>query len=1051
MDIKLPDCLTTGKATREVSWFALLVHIRTKVAQDGPRARVDLKGQEDDHVPPESGSSPRTTLARATASDLASPPTQVVYSHNDDQPSGLSDGIQDLACIERHWATIRSRLRGRGIQSPRQLLSGRSMAQAVWILPTQLSGNPGWLRPLRRLLSRVDVPTLFHALDRSEGAPEPPAHQELIPPLLLALQKPTSQQQLSAIFTDDRWLQIRSSAPLQSWINALQREGIEPPMENEDHRRKVAVDMLRTIGASLTDLPKLRRLCVWLAPSLYTVRAPDAQGDAAFSPIEPLSRRYVSLITDAGAVDNRIAQVGIWTLTTKGGVITIREGARKHIGTVNQGRWRMLAAEQDQADLIRSLPGWITQVEEEERSRGVPSHQLWRGIGRAFHADVIVGCNPLVAPACFRSALCGRAGSGWGHQEVKTRKVFNLLCLPSDIMLTIVTRLRPDAPWLALTREKSLTKEVEAHLQQVGTRVYVWRKGAIVAASTGAWRKAQVRSVQSKETWTLWANAQTAGPAARELRDALKAISLTRDGTVPLDSTCPAFREATLGPAGSYLTHAGVVVATDGSVKDDGRMGAAYVALDNRLPPRSFVVLGPPSSMRGELSGIDAAVADAPGEEDLTILTDSLTSIQKLASMQRQDFPERLNGHPEKVLLESLVRRINERARAQVFTRIVKCPAHKAHPLNEAADAAASRAAEEGDVETAALSHADSKAVRFCLRGRLTEWGAGVRRALAQVETSHYQALLTERLTRQATSDEPGADLPDDRRGGRAVSLTAQWLLRPEQGRQYLGAAMAEMRHGAAKRRVMQTVAGLFPCQALLHRWGKAPSPQCLLCSGDTESVAHIQCWCPALKEARIAAHHAIAAHIMQMLQAHNVARWQFHQELAVSSLRAIEVPLDMHDTWHRMVDELDEMEMDDDDLTGALARLRPDAWAISWGKRQVLILELTRAHDWRQDWVSTTDTFKVQRYARLQTRMQALLPWGWVVETVPLTIGVRGSIHEPTWRRILDRFGIETRDTQERFFHDLTRQALEELDRMYGVRSEALRQLHAGPDARRS
>jgi hypothetical protein len=56
--------------------------------------------------------------------------------------SGLSACIQDLACIERHWATIRSRLRGRGIQSPRQLLSGRSMAQAVWILPTQLSENP---------------------------------------------------------------------------------------------------------------------------------------------------------------------------------------------------------------------------------------------------------------------------------------------------------------------------------------------------------------------------------------------------------------------------------------------------------------------------------------------------------------------------------------------------------------------------------------------------------------------------------------------------------------------------------------------------------------------------------------------------------------------------------------------------------------------------------------------------------------------------------------------------------------------------------------------
>jgi hypothetical protein len=115
-----------------------------------------------------------------------------------------------------------------------------------------------------------------------------------------------------------------------------------------------------------------------------------------------------------------------------------------------------------------------------------------------------------------------------------------------------------------------------------------------------------------------------------------------------------------------------------------------------------------------------------------------------------------------------------------VFTRLVKVPAHKAHPLNEAADAAASQAAEEGDAETATLCHADSGAVRFYLRGRLTEWRADVRKALAEVETSHHQALLTARLERQAASDDPGADLTEDRRGGRAVSLTAQWLLRRE-------------------------------------------------------------------------------------------------------------------------------------------------------------------------------------------------------------------------------------------------------------------------------
>ena len=93
------------------------------------------------------------------------------------------------------------------------------------------------------------------------------------------------------------------------------------------------------------------------------------------------------------------------------------------------------------------------------------------------------------------------------------------------------------------------------------------------------------------------------------------------------------------------------------------------------------------------------------------------------------------------------MKRINERARAQVFTRIIKVPAHKAHALNEAADAAASRAATEADEESVALSHTDSEAVRFYVKGRLTEWGAGVRKALAQSAASQHHSHLTSLLT----------------------------------------------------------------------------------------------------------------------------------------------------------------------------------------------------------------------------------------------------------------------------------------------------------------
>jgi hypothetical protein len=438
-------------------------------------------------------------------------------------------------------------------------------------------------------------------------------------------------------------------------------------------------------------------------------------------------------------------------------------------------------------------------------------------------------------------------------------------------------------------------------------------------------------------------------------------------------------------------------------VKKDGRMGAAYVALDDRIPARAFVVQGPPSSMRSELSAMDGLVADTPSHMDLTILTDSLAGIQKLESLQRNDFPEWLHGHPERALLESLVGRINERARAQVFTRIIKVPAHRAHALNEAADAAASLAAEVADIEDVALCHADGQAVRFYLTNRLTEWGAGVRKALAQAETTRHRTHLTSLLSQPAGTDDDGSH-----RTRRGVSLTAEWLLRPEQGRSHIGRALAGMRIGAKKRRLLPTLAGVFPCRALLHRWGKAPSPQCLLCGQGNDTVAHIQCWCPILKEARIAAHHAIAARILLMLQTQFNSQWHFHPELAVSSLRAIDVPLDLHGPWHRMVDELDEADDTDQEVDHLhpLARLRPDIWAISWSKRQVLLLELTRANDWRQDWASTTDAFKVHWYARLQTRMQSLLPQGWVVDTVPLTVGIRGSLDEPAWDRTLDRFG---------------------------------------------
>ena len=113
---------------------------------------------------------------------------------------------------------------------------------------------------------------------------------------------------------------------------------------------------------------------------------------------------------------------------------------------------------------------------------------------------------------------------------------------------------------------------------------------------------------------------------------------------MPLDLSCPSAREAALGPAGNAYRHHGVTIGTDGSLKRDGAMGAAFVSMNGRVPARSVAdglcVRSP------ELTGVALACEDSPIDEDLTILTDSLSGMRLLKSLQRRDFPLWLYRHP---------------------------------------------------------------------------------------------------------------------------------------------------------------------------------------------------------------------------------------------------------------------------------------------------------------------------------------------------------------------------------------------------------------------
>ena len=531
------------------------------------------------------------------------------------------------------------------------------------------------------------------------------------------------------------------------------------------------------------------------------------------------------------------------------------------------------------------------------------------------------------------------------------------------------------------------------------------------------------------ETACVTARLRRRADLVRSLKQKADSICLTADGVVPLDLGCLSSREAQLGPASAAYTRSGIVVATDGSLKKSGAMGAAVVAKDGRMQARSAAVFGQPSSIRPELTGIALALEGCPTEEDLNILTDSLSSMRLLMGMQRRDLPLSLHRHSVRQLLLHVVKLINKRAEAGRSTRFIKVRAHRGEPLNEAADALAAAAAESDPARSVAMD-LDPEAVYFLFKEAWVEWDARVREDLVQRAAERCVTRTLKPKRGRAGEEASPPTLP----------LTASWLLRSNQGRSTLGKVLAEMKISTAKKQVLQSIAGAFPCNAVLHKWGIVPSAACALCGHPAETQSHIQCLCPALKEARIRAHHNMAHRLWKGIQA-STKGWVIAIEQTVAGLQGLPQPEARLDEWQRAWDEVTDVhlegEREQSDTDAAIQRKRPDAWAVSWDKRRLLILEFTRPNDRCELSLHDTDTFKMVRYIPLRDRLARLLP-AWEVDIQTYTVGIRGS-HDPNrWHANLERLGMSAARA-DRLMQDMVSQALTELTDLYSTRYAAL------------
>jgi hypothetical protein len=272
----------------------------------------------------------------------------------------------------------------------------------------------------------------------------------------------------------------------------------------------------------------------------------------------------------------------------------------------------------------------------------------------------------------------------------------------------------------------------------------------------------------------------------------------------------------------------------------------------------------------------------------------------------------------------------------------------------------------------------DADALYFSFRGMWVEYDPRVREELIQrAAKQRVSRILQSRRERASQEGSPPAPP--------VLSLTAAWMLSTDQGRELLGKVLGEMRISTAKKQVLQSIAGSFPCNAVLHKWKIVQSAACALCGHPRETQSHIQCSCPALKEARIRAHHNLAQTLWKGILG-ATKQWVITVEQTVSGLLGLAQPEEHIDVWQRAWDEISDLDLEGEgdgelaDAEAGIQRNRPDAWAVNWDKRCVLILEFTRPNDRCADSLRSTDAQMTARYTPLSARLSRLLP-GWEVE----------------------------------------------------------------------
>ena len=453
-------------------------------------------------------------------------------------------------------------------------------------------------------------------------------------------------------------------------------------------------------------------------------------------------------------------------------------------------------------------------------------------------------------------------------------------------------------------------------------------------------------------------------------------------------------------------TFAGLVGGTDGSacVRTD-RMGAGFALGIERIPLLQFSapVGGPVSSLRAEAASLLHFLRRVrerfPDQCDLLIFIDCLVLLDILMKWGKSEFQPQPSDIVHFDILLPLLRELRLWPGSVL---LMKIKSHAGCLLNERADALADKGVTSEDEQ---ICPGPSKFGTIWLRIR-ESWRSRVRKEQSHL-ILHRDTAPNKSILKQVT----------------AVNLLLAIRKRNTQFVRHLlhreaGAVLSRVvsRTDDAVLRVWyKAMTGIYPVQVYLHRIGVAKSSQCPHCSNTAiETLAHFACVCPAFREARTAAHNQVRSVLAISLKDALSEDWEVFEEtpLAATSLKLQQVPIE---AVQQALQDSNDTEADLGNVD--LSRWQPDFILVSWKRKRIAVVDLTRPSDMLSAQLEEAYRSKKRKYGPVRSALHHYIREGWTIEILPWVIGIRGltdtaslqqalsflDISQQKWRDIIE------------------------------------------------